>query len=266
MRWVIGDVHGMRLALESLLAAISKCDSSPRFLFAGDYVNRGPDSRGVLDLLLTLSNATFVRGNHDDILDIILHGRGYCDHPQPIDPVGAFRWFMQHGMAETLVSYGADYADLEYAAGHPTEARVTEAMSIIPDAHRAFIRGLPPVYEEPDLFVAHALWDVDTRDNAPNLATPLAAPGNGVTRFNVLWGRYAERDIKRVKRWTRTGYFGHTPVKSYHSNQHTPMRGPSIVLLDTGAALSVDGRLSAVCAETGECVQVHRSGKAVEAE
>jgi hypothetical protein len=43
------------------------------------------------------------------------------------------------------------------------------------------------------------------------------------------------------------------------------MRGPSIVLLDTGAALMPDGRLSAVCAETGECVQVHRSGKAVAA-
>src|SRR5687767_15109561 len=161
MRWVIGDVHGMRLALESLLAAIAQRDSSPRLLFAGDYVNRGPDSRGVLDLLLALPDAAFVRGNHDDILDIILHGRGYCDHPQPIDPVGAFRWFMQHGLAETLVSYGADYADLEYAAEHLSEARVAEAMSVIPRDHRAFLRSLPPVYEEPDLFVAHAMWDVD---------------------------------------------------------------------------------------------------------
>ncbi len=42
-------------------------------------------------------------------------------------------------------------------------------------------------------------------------------------------------------------------------------RGPGIVLLDTGAALSTTGRLSAVCAETGECVQVHRSGQLVEA-
>ena len=265
MRWVIGDVHGMRLALESLLAAVARRDPSPRFLFAGDYVNRGPDSRGVLDLLVTLPGAAFVRGNHDDILDVILHGRGYCDHPQRIEPVAAFRWFMQHGLAETLVSYGADYADLEYAAGHATPGRVFDAMSVIPDDHRAFIRALPPVYEEADLFVAHATWDVDARDDAPDLAAPLAAPGNGPARFAVLWGRYTESDVRRAKRWRRTGYFGHTPVRSYRADQDTPIRGPGIVLLDTGAALSPDGRLSAVCAETGECVQVHRSGKPVEA-
>lgn len=263
MRWVIGDVHGMRPALESLLAAVASRDASPRFLFAGDYVNRGPDSRGVLDLLLSLPNAAFVRGNHDDILDIILHGRGYCDHRTPMDSIGAFRWFMQHGLAETLMSYGADWADLEYAAGHASAARVYDAMSVIPDAHRAFIRNLPPVYEEPDLFVAHAMWDVDTPDDAPNLAERLAAPGNVAGRLAIIWGRYNERDVKRFKRWRRTGYFGHTPVQTYRAGQATPIRGPHIVLLDTGAALSVDGRLSAVCAETGECVQVHRSGKAV---
>ena len=265
MRWVIGDVHGMRAALESLLAAVARRDSAPRFLFAGDYVNRGPDSRGVLDLLLSLPDASFVRGNHDDVFDVILNGRGYGDPTQPMDRVAAFRWFMQHGLGETLVSYGADYAHLEYAAGHPTESRVFDAVSGVPDAHRAFVRNLPPVHEEPDLFVAHAMWDVDAPDDAPNLAAPLAAPGNDAARFKVLWGRYGERDIKRVKRWRRTGYFGHTPVRSYRPGQDTPIRGPGIVLLDTGAALTPDGRLSAVCAETGECVQVERSGKVVPA-
>lgn len=261
MRWVIGDVHGMRLALESLLAAIAKRDASPRLIFAGDYVNRGPDSRGVLNLLLSLDNASFVRGNHDDILDIILHGDGYCDHPATIDAVGAFRWFMQHGLAETLVSYGADDADLEYAAGHATDERIREAMSVVPADHRAFIRGLPPVYEEPDLFVAHAMWDVDESDEA----IPARLGQSGPDRFKVLWGRYTEKDIARKKRWRRTGYFGHTPVQSYRAGQVEPMRGPNIVLLDTGAALGPSGRLSAMCAETGECVQVHRTGKLVEA-
>jgi serine/threonine protein phosphatase 1 len=261
MRWVIGDVHGMRLALESLLEKIGKRDPSPRYLFAGDYVNRGPDSRGVLNLLLKLPSARFVRGNHDDILDIILHGSGYCDHPQRIDPISAFRWFMQHGLAETLVSYDADYADLDYAAEHATPQRVKETVSIIPEEHRAFIRDLPPVIEEPDLFVAHALWDVDTAD--AGIAAKLGE--DAADRFKILWGRYSEKEIKGKKRWKRTGYFGHTPVQSYRDDYDEPLRGPDIVLLDTGAALSADGRLSAVCAETGELVQVHRSGKSVEA-
>ena len=261
MRWIIGDVHGMRLALEALLAGISAQDEEPRLIFAGDYVNRGPDSRGVINLLLKLPNASFVRGNHDDILDIILHGNGYCDHPTAIQPVAAFRWFMQHGLAETLVSYGADYADLEYAASHATQERVADVMSIIPPEHRAFIRGLPPLHEEADLFVAHAMWDADLPDEG--MSERLAK--SGPDRLKVIWGRYTEKEIARKKRWRRTGYFGHTPVQMYATGSSEPLRGPNIVLLDTGAALSADGRLSAVCAETGECVQVHRSGRSVEA-
>ncbi len=261
MRWIIGDVHGMRIALEALLEAIAARDPSPRLMFTGDYVNRGPDSRGVIDLLLTLPAASFVRGNHDDILDIILHGDGFCDHPAPIKPVPAFQWFMQHGLAETLMSYGADYAELEHAARHASEQRLEQVVSIIPAEHRAFIRKLPPVLEEPDLFVAHAMWDIY------DATTPMTGPLNTKPeyRFKILWGRYGEKDIKTPKRWQRTGYFGHTPVQSYNASYDEPLRGPQIVLLDTGAALSPAGRLSAVCAETGECVQVHRSGKRVEA-
>src|SRR5688572_14688764 len=200
MRWIIGDVHGMRLALEALLAAVRARDAAPRWLFAGDYVNRGPDSRGVIDLLLKLPDASFVRGNHDDILDVILNGTGFCDHPTSIDPAGAFRWFMQHGLAETLISYGADYADLEYAAEHPTVERVRDEVAVIPEEHRAFIRSLRPVIEEEDLFVAHAMWDVDSPDTA--IAARLGESGQD--RFKVLWGRYAEKDIKSKKRWKRT--------------------------------------------------------------
>ena len=260
MRWIIGDVHGMRLALEALLSAISKRDKDPRFLFAGDYVNRGPDSRGVVNLLLKLPNATFVRGNHDDIVDTILHGIGYVDHPTRLEPVAAFKWFMQHGLMETLTSYGADYADLEYAAGHATEERVAEAMSVIPDEHKTFFKNLKPLHEEPDLFVAHAAWDVDSPDDG----MPDRLARHGEDRLKIIWGRYQRFEIDSEKPWRRTGYFGHTPVQSYGDNLFEPLRGPSIVLLDTGAALAANGRLSAVCAETGECVQVHRSGKPVE--
>jgi serine/threonine protein phosphatase 1 len=174
--------------------------------------------------------------------------------------VPAFQWFMQHGLAETLMSYGADYADLEHAARHVSHQRVEDVMSIIPAEHRAFIRRLPPALEEDDLFVAHAMWDI--YDDTTLMAARLAAKPD--YRFKILWGRYGEKDIKGQKRWRRTGYFGHTPVQSYRPEYDQPLRGPSIVLLDTGAAVSPAGRLSAVCADTGECVQVHRSGEPVE--
>lgn len=261
MRWIVGDVHGMRLSLESLLEAIAARDPSPRLVFTGDYVNRGPDSRGVIDLLMKRTDATFVRGNHDDILDIILHGAGYCDHPATIEPVAAFLWFMQHGLSETLVSYGADVADVEYAAANPSPERVREAVSVIPEDHRRFIHTLRPLHEEPDLFVAHAMWDVNT----PDADMPSRLGQSGPDRYKILWGRYSEKEISRKKRWQRTGYFGHTPVQTYGKDKHAPLRGPDIVLMDTGAVLGPTGRLSAVCAETGVCVQVGRSGEQVEA-
>lgn len=63
---IVGDVHGMRDKLGELL---QKADFSPsrgdRLILAGDLINKGPDSTGVLDLAMRL-NATAVRGNHED--------------------------------------------------------------------------------------------------------------------------------------------------------------------------------------------------------
>ena len=72
MRWIIGDVHGMLKPLEAIVNEIHRTDPRAWLYFVGDYVNRGPESRGVVDLLLTLQNAKFIRGNHDDLLDQIL--------------------------------------------------------------------------------------------------------------------------------------------------------------------------------------------------
>src|SRR5687768_1050297 len=104
MRWVIGDIHGMLRPLRAVLEAVSRRDPTPRFYFVGDYVNRGPESRAVLDLLLGLSDAAFVRGNHDDVFDLVLHGTCYDCHPAAPDSVSAFAWFMNHGLATTFGS------------------------------------------------------------------------------------------------------------------------------------------------------------------
>ena len=112
MRWIIGDIHGMLRPLQTVLAEVNRRDPWAHLLFVGDYVNRGPDSNGVIELLLTLKNAHFIRGNHDDIFDMILHGSCYVTHPAAPDPLSAFCWFMEHGLADTFISYGIDYAEL----------------------------------------------------------------------------------------------------------------------------------------------------------
>ena len=260
MRWIIGDIHGMLRPLEALVHAVSTRDPGAQLIFVGDYVNRGADSRRVIDLLLTLSNATFLRGNHDDVFDLILHGDCYMCHQDAPNAVAAFAWFMQHGLDKTLVSYGADWAELDHLARHPNPHRVAQLASIVPETHRAFIRDLRPVLEHPDLFVAHGYWDVDTADDGPDLETRLMQAPK--LRYQLLLGRFSERQVLQKKRWGRTGYFGHTPVVNYRASggDYVPVRGPKMVLLDTAVAISSAGALSAVCAETGTLLQADRGG------
>lgn len=66
----IGDVHGCSSELNELLT-ILKVSSSDQIIFIGDLVNRGPDTRGVLDRVYQLENATFVVGNHE--LSLLKH-------------------------------------------------------------------------------------------------------------------------------------------------------------------------------------------------
>ncbi len=96
MHWVIGDVHGMLRPLQRLLDAVFADDAAAKLIFAGDYVNRGPDSFKVIDLLISLTNTQFVRGNHDDIFDLILHGHSYAESAASASPVLAFS--VVHGL------------------------------------------------------------------------------------------------------------------------------------------------------------------------
>lgn len=257
MRWIIGDIHGMLRPLQTLLNAVRSRDWNPHFIFVGDYVNRGPDSRGVIELLLTLRDASFVRGNHDDIFDLVLHDQSFALHPDGSDALAAFRWFTQHGMTNTLVSYGLDQSEIESTAKKPSLPRLRKLLSGVPAAHRNFIRNLPPFIEFDDLFVIHAFWDIDAKDDFTSLS------GDPRLRHRLLWGRYRGEELRARKEWRRTGYFGHTPVHNYADKEMLPRRGPQIVLLDTGACLGPRGRLSAVCAETGAVVQSDPDGALV---
>ena len=239
MRWVIGDIHGMLRPLRPSSRGRAG-DADCRFIFVGDYINRGPNSKGVIDLLLSLDNASFIRGNHDDIFDLVLHEDCYiCDDTGP-DAISAFKWFSHHGLMSTLQSYGLDYAEVESVVKRPSLPRLRQLVSVVPDAHRKFVRTLHPYLEFDDMFVVHAMWDPDLADDFEPLAS------NARMRHRLLWGRYSGDELRRAKRWRRTGYFGHTPVMNYGLTESVPVRGPKIVMLDTGAALGSAGRLSAV--------------------
>lgn len=122
----IGDIHGCLDELTSLIQMVSP-EPSDTLVFLGDYVNRGPDSKGVVEYLLDLQKefqAVFLLGNHDKMfLD-------YIDRQAPS--------FMLNGGAETLNSYSPD---------SPFQ---------IPDSHLSFFRKLQPLHETDDFIFVHA--------------------------------------------------------------------------------------------------------------
>jgi serine/threonine protein phosphatase 1 len=259
VRWIIGDIHGMHRMLATLLDAVRGLDGQAKFYFVGDYVNRGPESKQVVDLLLTLPDAKFLRGNHDEIFDLVINGRSFESHPELNAPLHAFVTFLQYGLDSTLTSYGIDLAQIEHVAYRPSPDALAKLLEPVPVEHRAFFRSLPATAEEPDLLVAHAKWDVDQPNDSATIAKILPAAH---ARHLIVWGRYLENEVKRKKPWSRLACFGHTPVSTYASprtiDPHAPIAGPNIVLLDSGAALSLQGRLTAFCADDRSVAQVNR--------
>jgi serine/threonine protein phosphatase 1 len=264
MRWIIGDVHGHLTALAALVDHIQRCDSKAALLFLGDYVNRGPQTRGVIDLLLSLNNARFLRGNHDDMLDLMISGSSYADNDASDNPALAVRWFMEYGLDDTLASYGMPPAEAKRLDRDPKNA-LKRIAATIPPSHRDFLHGLSPVIEEEDFFLAHAYWP--PADNKP--LTPLAVRlhGSATNRRHVVWSRFSAQEVMHDKTWPRTGYFGHTPTPFYESllpQPYHPIRGPRIVLLDTAIGTDARGRLTAYCHEEQRFVQADREGKIIE--
>lgn len=67
----IGDIHGMKDELVSLLENVLSIQSEDTLVFIGDYVDRGYDNKGVLDYLMHLpfkNEVIFLRGNHEDMM------------------------------------------------------------------------------------------------------------------------------------------------------------------------------------------------------
>ena len=276
MRWIIGDVHGMLRPLEAVLSAVSRRDGGARFYFCGDYGDRGPDTAGVIELLTRLPSASFARGNHDDAFDLVLHGACYA--PPLSVPGRASRLSVAEsnfvamagvGMEDAFTSYGVDLRDVRRIARMPTPEGLAALAAAVPEAHKAFLRDLPPVVEEDDFFVAHAWWSPSYADEFGRLAF------NPAVRHAALWGRFTREEVTSDKRWGRRGYFGHTPTTHYgfgrlrpslfaaaqRGGGLAPVEGRGMVLLDTGCGVFGDGRLTAYCHETGEYVQATGDGE-----
>lgn len=110
MTYAIGDVHGQNQKLCDLLNVIAPT-SGDCLIFVGDYIDRGPDSAGVIHTLIELSDSTncvFLRGNHEQML---LEARAHYEPGFGGVQGDSEMLFFANGGAETLISYTERFGD-----------------------------------------------------------------------------------------------------------------------------------------------------------
>lgn len=217
--YAVGDIHG-RLDLLSIMHSrimdeiLRDRPEDWRIIYLGDYEDRGPDSRGVIEFLsricATEKRVIALRGNHD---------AGFLEFLDRFEINGTFAY---NGGLETARSYGValDLSSRERAvSGH---AALVQA---VPPAHVTFLRSLPLTASPGDFFFCHA-------------GIRPGVPLESQHADDLLW-------IRDDFHWHRGLYskvivHGHTPVREAEIM-------PNRVNIDTGACFY--GRLTALAVE-----------------
>lgn len=231
--YAVGDIHGHSRLLDHLLeqlrddmAARRAAGDTVSIVFLGDYVDRGPDSRGVLDRLIALPDTLpdgchcrFLRGNHEVAVETFLQ-----------IPASGADWLGFGGNA-TVENYGVPPWD-----GNAPLAPLAEHLDRnLPSDHRAFLQGLELTAVYGDYVFVHAGL----------------RPGIALARQraeDLLWIR--EPFLSSTQRGTHTVVHGHTVTRAvtFHPDAAAPIR----IGVDTGAYAS--GILSAIRLRDEECV------------
>lgn len=171
MRYAIGDIHGGSKTFRALLNGLNLKQSDRLFLL-GDYVDRGNDSKGVLDTIWELLNSGYdvrpIRGNHDDMFLRNLTG----DHN-----MYSALWYEGWGPT-TLASFG------------------TEKAEDIPAKYLTLLDAMPFVQVEDDFVLVHAALDMTQED-----------PISQTNELGMMWGEI--QTVKSAKIGGRTLVTGH---------------------------------------------------------
>lgn len=214
----IGDIHGCADKLDALIARIdaddAKSGARARLVFLGDYVDRGQDSRGVVDRLIALArergDAVFLKGNHEDVFLAFL-----------ADPAANEDW-LGWGGVETLESYGVAARSEFDAAEIAASARAR-----VPAAHLEFLRRLELYKVIGDYLFVHA-------------GVRPGRPLEQQEESDLLWIRGEFHRAAPAERPAQVVVHGHQPLRK-------PLDAGWRIDVDTGACFG--GELTGVLLE-----------------
>jgi serine/threonine protein phosphatase 1 len=237
--YAIGDVHGhldkLRAAHRLIRADRDRIgDDSAPVVHLGDIVDRGPESREVVEFLrrgpLTGGPWITLKGNHDFLFTLFLSDPRARDLGLRAD----LDWLDRRlGGVQTLASYG-----VSDAADRPLDEVHAEAVAKIPAAHRAFVEGLPLILHRGEAVFVHA-------GVRPGVALDAQAA------IDLMWIRGPFHQHRES--FGALVVHGHTPVEDV---THFGNR----VAIDTGAAYG--GPVSAVVVEDGAVSLLTEDGRA----
>jgi serine/threonine protein phosphatase 1 len=178
-RYVIGDIHGCLKSFQALVRDKIKLHQEDTLFLVGDYIDRGPDSRGVLDYIMELQKESYmirpIMGNHEYMLLLSLEDEEEFEHWQ------------KNGSKQTLMSFGIP------------EEKVGDIESIydIPEVYIDYLSGLKYFEETEDFYFVHA-----------GLAKGINTPTEDM--HTLLWTR--KETYNRTILKGRNLVHGHTPV------------------------------------------------------
>ncbi|WP_138423737.1 metallophosphoesterase [Maritimibacter alexandrii] len=212
---IIGDVHGCDTLLSRMLDHLDGRDEVARVVCVGDYIDRGEQSRAVLDLLRPRDDGdrfTCLQGNHEEaMLDFIT------------DPDGHGRRWLRFGGLQTLASYGIGGLSEQSTGDAVTEAAAALAEALGPDMMN-WLRAMP-------------LWTMSGNLGIVHAAADPTKPLEDQSGHALKWGHRDFPDTMREDRlWIA---HGHTIIPEARA-------AGGIISVDTGAYAT--GRLSGIIA------------------
>jgi serine/threonine protein phosphatase 1 len=197
--YAIGDIHGRLDLLDYLLDLIERdlkgrAETPATLIFLGDYVDRGPDSKGVADRLIQGFPArftpVFLKGNHEDLLLSFVR-----------DPAPGLSWLRNGGDA-TLSSYGVEAETIQNAfwGGPQGIAEAAQRFrAVLPEGHLRFYQELKLFCHLGDYFFTHA----GVRPNVPL---------DKQSEDDLLWIRH--EFLNSAEDFGAVVVHGHTPTRA----------------------------------------------------
>jgi serine/threonine protein phosphatase 1 len=232
--YVIGDIHGQMEMLEVALARIAADGGADAPMVSlGDLVDRGPDSRAVIDTLLTGQASgrdwTVLKGNHDRMF------QNYIEDARLHDArvVSGVDWLNPRlGGVATLESYGI--AD---AGKRSSDELIKATREAVPSSHLQFLRDMPLFHQVGSLLFVHA-------GIAPGI------PLERQTEDDLLWIRAPFLDYTKPHPWLVV--HGHTALEA-------PAHYGNRINLDSGAGY--DRPLTVAVFEQGHVWTLEADGR-----